>query len=108
MGVGGALIMPSTLSIIMDVFPQEERGKATSIWAAMAAVGIGLGPLIGGVLIEIAAWPAVFWINVPVVIAALGLGLRLVPESHDPSPGALDAPGVTLSIAGLLSFVWAV
>ena len=108
MGIGGALIMPSTLSIIMDVFPKEERGKATGIWAGMAAVGVGLGPLIGGILIEISAWPAVFWINVPVVLAALVLGLRLVPESRDPAPGALDAPGVLLSIAGLGAFVWAV
>ena len=108
MGIGGALIMPSTLSIIMDVFPQEERGKATAVWSAMAAVGIGLGPLIGGTLIEISSWPAIFWINVPVVLAALVLGTRLVPESRDPSPGALDMPGVLLSIAGLGTFVWAV
>jgi predicted MFS family arabinose efflux permease len=74
----------------------------------MAAVGVGLGPLIGGTLIEISSWPAVFWINVPIVIAALALGFRLVPESRDPSPGALDTPGVLLSIAGLGSFVWAV
>ena len=102
MGIGGALIMPSTLSIIMDVFPQEERGKAMSVWAAMAAVGVGLGPLIGGALIEISSWPAVFWINVPVVVAALVLGMRLVPESRDPSPGALDMPGLLLSVTGLL------
>jgi EmrB/QacA subfamily drug resistance transporter len=108
MGIGGALIMPSTLSILMDVFPQEERGKAMGIWAGMAAVGVGLGPLVGGALIEVSSWPAVFWINVPVALAALVLGLRLVPESRDPSPGALDAPGVVLSIAGLGSFVWAV
>ena len=94
MGVGGALIMPATLSIIMDVFPQEERGKAMSVWAAMAAVGVGLGPLIGGALIEISSWPSVFWINVPVVAVALVLGLRLVPESRDPSPGALDMPAL--------------
>ena len=108
MGVGGALIMPSTLSIIMDVFPQEERGKAMSVWAAMAAVGVGLGPLIGGALIEVSSWPAVFWINVPVVVAALVLGMRLVPESRDPSPGALDTQGLLLSVSGLLVFVWAV
>jgi EmrB/QacA subfamily drug resistance transporter len=108
MGIGGALIMPSTLSIIMDVFPKEERGKATAVWSAMAAVGIGLGPLIGGTLIEISSWPAIFWINIPIVVAALALGARLVPESRDPSPGALDMPGVLLSIAGLGTFVWAV
>ena len=108
MGIGGALIMPSTLSIIMDVFPQEERGKATSIWAAMAAVGVGLGPLIGGALIEVSSWPAIFWINIPVAVVALVLGMRLVPESRDPEPGALDTPGVLMSIAGLGAFVWAV
>jgi EmrB/QacA subfamily drug resistance transporter len=100
--------MPATLSIIMDVFPREERGKAMSIWAGMAAVGVGLGPLIGGVMIEFLSWPAVFWINVPVVAAALVLGYRLVPESRDPNPGALDVPGVLLSIGGLGALVWAV
>jgi EmrB/QacA subfamily drug resistance transporter len=108
MGIGGALIMPSTLSIIMDVFPQEERGKATAVWAGMAAVGVGLGPLVGGTLIEFSSWPGIFWINIPVVLAALALGRRLVPESRDPKPGALDTPGVLLSIAGLGTFVWAV
>jgi DHA2 family multidrug resistance protein-like MFS transporter len=108
MGIGGALIMPSTLSIVMDVFPQEERGKAMSIWAGMAAIGVGLGPLIGGIVIELWSWPAVFWINVPVAATALLLGLRLVPESRDPKPGALDTPGVLLSIAGLGSLVWSI
>jgi EmrB/QacA subfamily drug resistance transporter len=108
MGIGGALIMPSTLSIIMDVFPREERGKAMSVWAAMAAVGVGLGPLVGGTLIEFSSWPAVFWINIPVALAALVIGFRLVPESRDPNPGALDTPGVLLSIAGLGALVWAV
>jgi EmrB/QacA subfamily drug resistance transporter len=108
MGIGGALIMPATLSIIMDVFPQEERGKAMSVWAGMAAIGVGLGPLIGGTVIELFSWPAIFWINVPVALTALLLGLRLVPESRDPNPGKLDTPGVMLSIAGLGSFVWAI
>jgi EmrB/QacA subfamily drug resistance transporter len=108
MGVGAALIMPATLSTIMAVFPQEERGKAMGIWAGMAAIGVGLGPLIGGSVIELSSWPAVFWINVPVALTALLLGLRLVPESRDPNPGALDTPGVLLSIAGLVSLVWAV
>ena len=108
MGVGGSLIMPATLSIIMDVFPQEERGKAMSVWAGMAAIGVGLGPLIGGAVIEISSWPAVFWINVPIALTALTLGLRLVPESRDPNPGALDKPGLFLSVAGLTSLVWAI
>src|SRR5262249_48940000 len=108
MGIGAALIMPATLSTIMAVFPQEERGKAMGIWAGMAAIGVGLGPLIGGSVIELFSWPAVFWINVPVALTALLLRLRLLPESRDPNPGALDPPGVLLSIAGLISLVWAV
>jgi EmrB/QacA subfamily drug resistance transporter len=108
MGIGAALIMPATLSTIMHVFPQEERGKAMGVWAGMAAIGVGLGPLIGGSVIELFSWPAVFWINVPVTLTALLLGLRLVPESRDPNPGALDTPGLLLSIAGLVSLVWAV
>jgi EmrB/QacA subfamily drug resistance transporter len=108
MGAGAALIMPTTLSIIMDVFPQEERGKAIGVWAGMAAVGIGLGPLIGGTLIEVSSWPAVFWVNVPVILAALGLGAVLVPESRDPAPGRLDVQGVVLSVAALGTFVWSV
>src|SRR5215468_6758774 len=108
MGIGAALIMPATLSTIMAIFPQEERGKAMGVWAGMAAIGVGLGPLIGGTVVQLFSWPAVFWINVPVTLIALLLGLRLVPESRDPSPGALDAPGVVLSVAGLVSLVWAV
>src|SRR5215216_1367040 len=88
MGVGAALIMPATLSIIANVFGPEERGKAIGVWAALAAIGIGLGPLTGGVLIEWFDWSAVFLLNVPVAVAAILLGIRFVPESRDPRPGA--------------------
>jgi MFS transporter, DHA2 family, multidrug resistance protein len=108
MGIGAALIMPATLSIITDVFPREEQAKAIGIWAAMAAVGIGLGPLVGGALLEGFSWPAVFWINVPVVALAFGLGIKYVPESRDPNPGRLDVPGAVLSVAALTSLVWAI
>ena len=100
MGVGAALIMPATLSIIANVFGPEERGKAIGIWAALAAIGIGLGPLAGGVLIEWFDWSAVFLVNVPVALVALLLGIWLVPESRDPRPGAFDVPGAVLSTAG--------
>ena len=85
MGVGAALIMPATLSIIANVFSGEERGKAIGIWAALAAVGIGLGPLAGGLLLEWFEWWSVFLVNVPFAAAALVLGIRYVPESRDPS-----------------------
>ena len=93
MGVGAALIMPATLSIIANLFTGEERGKAIGIWAALAAVGIGLGPLTGGLLLEWFDWSAVFLVNVPFALAALLLGIRFVPESRDPRPGAFDLLG---------------
>jgi EmrB/QacA subfamily drug resistance transporter len=108
MGVGAALIMPATLSIIANVFPAEERAKAIGIWAALAAVGIGLGPLAGGLLIEWFDWSAVFLVNVPVALAALLLGIRLVPESRDPRPGAFDLAGAALSTAGFTLLVYAI
>jgi MFS transporter, DHA2 family, multidrug resistance protein len=108
MGVGAALIMPATLSIIANVFPDEERGKAIGIWAALAAVGIGLGPLVGGVLIDWFDWSAVFLVNVPVALTALLLGIRLVPESRDPRPGRFDLAGAALSTAGFTVLVYAI
>ena len=71
MGIGGALIMPTTLSILTNVFPAEERPKAIGIWAAVAGIGVGIGPAAGGFLLEQFDWTAVFLINVPIVIAAL-------------------------------------
>src|SRR3954447_26775275 len=106
MGVGGALIMPSTLSIVTDVFPENERGKAIGVWAGTAAIGIGLGPLIGGALVEFASWQWVFIVNVPVVIAALAFGRKLVPDSKDPNPGAIDIPGALLAVGALTTLVY--
>jgi EmrB/QacA subfamily drug resistance transporter len=106
MGIGGALIMPATLSIITNIFPREERGKAIGIWSAMASVGIGLGPLFGGLLLEWFSWTSVFLVNVPVAVLALVAGFVLVPESRDPKPGAFDALGAVLSIGALLALVY--
>jgi EmrB/QacA subfamily drug resistance transporter len=108
MGVGAALIMPATLSIIANVFPDEERGKAIGIWAALAAVGIGLGPLVGGLLIEWFDWSAVFLVNVPFAAAALLLGIRWVPESRDPRPGRFDLAGAALSTVGFSALVYGI
>ena len=108
MGIGGAMIMPATLSVIMDIFPREERGKAIGIWSAIAGVGIGLGPFVGGLLLEFSSWSSVFWLNVPIVGIALVAGLVLVPESRDPKPGAFDLPGAALSIATLVTLVYAI
>ena len=108
MGIGGAMIMPATLSVIMDVFPREERGKAIAIWSAIAGVGIGLGPFIGGLLLEFSSWSSVFWLNVPIVAVALIAGHTLVPESRDPRPGAFDLRGAALSIAALVTLVYGI
>jgi EmrB/QacA subfamily drug resistance transporter len=108
MGVGAALIMPATLSIIANLFTGAERGKAIAIWAALAAVGIGLGPLTGGLLLEWFDWSAIFMVNVPFAVAALLLGIRYVPESRDPKPGSFDLLGAALSTAGFSVLVYAI
>jgi EmrB/QacA subfamily drug resistance transporter len=108
MGIGGAMIMPATLSVIVDIFPREERGKAIGIWSAIAGVGIGLGPFVGGLLLEWFSWSSVFWLNVPIVGLALVAGFVLVPESRDPKPGAFDLRGATLSIAMLVTLVYGI
>jgi MFS transporter, DHA2 family, multidrug resistance protein len=108
MGVGAAMIMPATLSIIANLFVGEERGKAIGIWAALAAIGIGLGPLTGGLLLQWFDWSSVFLVNVPFAVAALALGIRYVPESRDPRPGRFDLPGAGLSTAGFVLLVYAI
>ena len=101
MGVGGALIMPTTLSILTNVFPAHERPKAIGIWAAVAGIGVGIGPATGGFLIEQFDWTAVFLVNVPIVIAALAAIPKLVPDSTDPKQARLDPVGALLSTVGL-------
>ena len=108
MGVGAALIMPATLSVIANLFTGEERGKAIGIWAALAAIGIGLGPLAGGLLLEWFDWSSVFMVNVPFAAVALLLGFRYVPESRDPQPGSFDLLGAALSTVGFGILVYAI
>jgi EmrB/QacA subfamily drug resistance transporter len=108
MGVGGALIMPSTLSILTNVFPADERGRAIGIWAGVSGLGIAIGPIVGGWLLSHFWWGSVFLVNVPVVIVALVAGRLIVPNSKDPSPNALDPVGAVLSIVGLVSLVYGI
>jgi EmrB/QacA subfamily drug resistance transporter len=108
MGIGGALIMPATLSIITNVFQGPERGRAIAAWAAVAGLGIVLGPALGGWLLESFWWGSIFLINVFVVIVAIGAGAVLVPESKDPEATPLDPLGAVLSIAGLVTLVYAI
>jgi MFS transporter, DHA2 family, multidrug resistance protein len=109
MGVGGALIMPATLSIITNVFTdRRERAQAIAIWSATAGAAVAIGPVTGGWLLEHFWWGSVFLVNVPVVVVALVLGQLFVPTSRDPSAPPIDVPGALLSIAGLVVLVWAI
>src|SRR5690349_16864077 len=99
MGIGGAMIMPATLSILGNIFPDaRERTRAIAIWAAMAAVGIALGPVLGGILLAHFSWGSIFIVNLPVVLVALAAGALVLPTSKDPAPGRIDLLGSLLSI----------
>ena len=102
MGIGGALIMPSTLSILTDVFRDaRERGRAIAVWAGFAGLAVAIGPVTGGLLLRHFEWSSVFWVNLPLGAVALIAGYFLVPTSRDPSQGKLDPLGAVLSIVGL-------
>ena len=108
-GAGAALVFPATLSILTNVFPDPvERQRAIAVWAGTAGIGIGLGPVIGGMLLRHFYWGSVFWVNVPVCAVALVAGLRLIPTSRDAAQGRLDPPGAALSIVGLSGLVYAI
>jgi EmrB/QacA subfamily drug resistance transporter len=109
MGVGGALIMPSTLSILTNVFRDpRERGRAIAIWAGFSGLGVAIGPVIGGLLLNHFSWGSVFWVNVPIAAAAIILGVFFVPESKDPTAPRLDPIGASLSIIGLGALLFAI
>jgi EmrB/QacA subfamily drug resistance transporter len=102
MGIGGALIMPSTLSILTNVFRDpRERGRAIAIWAGFSGLAVAIGPITGGILLAHFHWSSVFWVNIPIGIAAIVLGHYFIPESKDPNAPKLDLPGAVLSIVGL-------
>jgi DHA2 family multidrug resistance protein-like MFS transporter len=108
MGLGAAAVMPATLSIIANVFEPHERGRAIGVWAGAVGLGVAIGPVVGGLLLEHFWWGSVFLINVPIVIAGVVLVLTLVPESRDPRPGKIDIVGVLLSIVGLTLLTYGV
>lgn len=109
LGVAGATIMPSTLSITRNVFTDaRERTTAVGIFSGIGALGVAIGPILGGVLLDHFWWGSVFLINVPIMAVVLLAGLFVLPESRNPRPGRLDAPSVPLSIVGVLGLVYAV
>jgi EmrB/QacA subfamily drug resistance transporter len=109
MGAGAAFIMPATLSLIVGIFADpRERATAVGLWAATAGLGVALGPVAGGVLLDRFWWGSIFVVNVPLCAIAIVVGRRVVPESRDPAVRRLDWAGAALSAAGLLALVWAV
>ncbi|HLX52189.1 MAG TPA: MFS transporter [Streptosporangiaceae bacterium] len=109
MGIGAAAIMPATLSILTNVFTNPaERAKAIGAWAAVAGLGVAIGPSTGGWLLEHFAWGSIFMVNLPIVAVALVAGRFVVPPSASPHPKPLDPAGAVLSVAGLLAVVYAI
>ena len=108
MGVGGALIMPTTLSILVNTFGDpRERAKAIATWTAASGAGIALGPIVGGLLMRSFSWSSVFWVNVPLLAIAFVGTVHLIPDSRDRDATSLDPGGALLSIASIGSLVWA-
>lgn len=109
LGMGAAVIMPATLSIITATFRDpKERSQAIAIWAGTFGLGIGIGPVVGGWLIEQFDWNAVFFINLPVMAVAIIGGYFFIEESRDENVSPPDIPGVILSITGLFALVYGI
>jgi len=105
-GIGAALLMPNSLAILGATFAGEERGRAIGIWAAVGAGAGALGPLIGGWLIDVTDWRAIFFLNLPIALAALILAARYVPEDRTQERPSLDLAGAALAAAGLAAMTW--
>jgi EmrB/QacA subfamily drug resistance transporter len=109
LGLGGAIIMPATLSLITATFRDpNERAQGIAIWAGIFGLGVGIGPLLGGYLLEHYAWHSVFFVNLPVVVVALVGGHVFLDESRDENVPRPDFPGVILSIVGLFTLVYGI
>ena len=106
-GVGGALLIPGTLSIITVTFPPHERAKALGIWAGVSGIALALGPTLGGYMVEHLGWESVFFLNVPIGIAAFVVAMRTVKESRSTEARQLDIPGLLLGTGALVSVTYA-
>ncbi|WCB96348.1 hypothetical protein DSM104299_05105 [Baekduia alba] len=105
-GAGAAIVLPLTLTLISDAFPLEKRGAAIGIWGGITGLGVAAGPVLGGIIIKHIDWEWIFWINVPVGIAAMALSVVKLRESRGNRP-QLDLPGLILVAAALFALTWA-
>ena len=109
LGFFGAMLMPSTLSLIRNIFPEPNRRRlAVAIWAAGFSGGAALGPIVGGWLVEHLWWGAVLLVAVPIILPLLVLGPALIPESRDPNPGRVDVPSIVLSLLAMVPAVYGI
>src|SRR5687767_4505162 len=105
-GVGAALLMPGTLSILTVTFPAHERAKAIGIWAGVSGIALALGPTLGGWLVENVGWESIFFLNIPIGIAGFVIATRVVKESTAEEVRRLDVPGLALGTAALFSVTY--
>ncbi|HVU77967.1 MAG TPA: DHA2 family efflux MFS transporter permease subunit [Gaiellaceae bacterium] len=105
-GLGAAVVLPLSLTILTTAFPAEKRGMIVGVYGGLAGLAVALGPIVGGAITEGLDWHWIFWLNVPIGVAGVLLGARLLPESHG-APERLDIAGVSLVTAGVVALVWA-
>ena len=109
LGIGGAMIMPITISMIRSIFTDsKERAIAVAAWSAISAIGMAAGPLIGGFLLEHFNWHSAFLVNVPIVGVAFLLGMFAMPEVKLKNPGRFDVLGSVLALAGMVALLWGI
>lgn len=107
-GIGAAMLLPGTLSILTNTFPDaRERAQAIGIWAGVSAIALSIGPVVGGLLTDTFGWQSIFWMNLPIGALAVGIALRAVPESKDPESRSLDLPGQLLAVGSLGTVTYA-
>src|SRR5881398_1220326 len=104
-GLGGAIVMPLTLTILSAAVPAERRGLALGAWGGISGLAVAVGPLVGGAVVQGISWQWIFWLNVPIGLALIPLAALRLKESRGPN-NSLDLPGLGLASAGLLGIVW--
>jgi MFS family permease len=106
-GAAAASVLPLTLTLLSEAFPAGRRGLVLGLWSGISGLGVAIGPLVGGAVVEGVSWHWIFWINVPIGIALVPLAIRRLTESHGP-PRELDLPGLALGGLGLLGIVYGI